>query len=144
MEIIKSNKLFSKIIKYLEVNDFFYLCSINKKTYKNFNDSNIWKEKLEYLINCNLKDKQIDYKYQYQLAYNSKNRQICSICNDIIIKDFYITPHDCHYGFKKCVKINENDNYNSYHSNCLKKNKNTIICPLCKYPTSGYQIGYNI
>ena len=145
MEILNSKKLFSKIIKYLETEDFFNLCIINKKTFKNFNDNNIWKEKLAGVINWNLKEKKLNYKDQFKIAYKSKNRDLCSICNKFIIKDFYMTLHDCHYGFNKEVSSNINkSDYISYHSDCLTKYKNLILCPLCKYPIVAYHIGFNV
>ena len=140
--------VFINVIKYLDVYDFLNLSSCNMNFYKYFSKNYIWKEKNSNIIDLNQK---IDnYKLQYIINFNSKNRNKCSICNDYIIQDFYISTHDCNYGFTKCTKCLKSSfcicgDYVSYHSKCInKENLFLIECPLCKTKIAAYHINYNI
>mgnify|MGYP003968159283 CR=1 FL=1 len=149
MNIFDSNKLFSLIIKYIDIKDFFNLSLTNRKNFNNFKSNKIWIEKLENIINPNIKSKIVDYKRQFFLNYYSSARNICSICNGNIIKDFYLTVHKCHYGFIQCVKCNSDikcncNNFNTYHTKCIIHTDNYIICPICNNNIIAYKIGLNI
>ena len=147
IKIIKKEFVFINIIKFLKIYDFINLSKCNRKLYSYFFKNYIWKEKNKNIININ--QNIINYKSQFIMNFNCKNRSLCSICNQYIIKDFYISMHNCNYGFIRCVKCNDLncicDTYSSYHSKCVSKvNNYIIVCPLCNQHINAYLINYNV
>jgi hypothetical protein len=139
--------VFISVIKFLSISDFLNLSNCNKKLRKYINFNYVWKEKNLTIINPKHIIK--NYKNQFIYNYRSKDNNICSICNDYIIQDFYISMHNCNYGFTKCVKCLDFkctcSEYLSFHSKCVKKdNFNIIECPLCKSKIAAYHINYNV
>lgn len=148
-KILEKEIVFINVIKFLKLNDFINLSTCNKKFSQLNNKSYIWKEKNRHIVNfCHLID---NYKKQYIMNYGAKDKNLCSICNQYIIQDFYILMHDCNYGFTDCVKCANSLNecgcgsYTTYHNKCLKKDNFYIAnCPLCKHKVAAYHINYNI
>jgi hypothetical protein len=148
MNILEREFIYSSIIKFITIKDFINLSITNKNLLNKLKKKYIWKQKLENILD---KDSNVDNYYrQVKLNYNSKSRNICSICNDYIIKNFFITNHDCNYGFLKCLKCENKSNctckpvLSSYHSKCIESDNNCIICPLCGTKTVGYFISINV
>jgi len=148
MYVLEIDIIYLNIINYLDLIDYYNFSRINKKNYCKFNNNKIWKIRLYEFLNNN--NKIVNYKNQYFMKYFSTNKNLCSICFKPIIKNFYISYHNCNYGFKNCIKCLKqdcicDDSFVSYHSDCLDVINNTSFkCPLCNRQTIGYKIFINI
>lgn len=128
----------------LDIKDIIIISNTNKSLNLLCNDDDMWRMKY-----FSFQKNNILYKKYMKYTYLKHSKQLCFICNKLLIKNVFLTFHNCSYILKKCYFckniICSCNKYILCHSECIKKmNNNIYTCQFCNNNIKGYLINYNI
>ena len=136
--------IFYIIFLNLDIRDIISLSITNSILNLLCKNERIWE--MKYF--CNYNNINLHKKYM-QYTYLKHSKKVCFFCNESLIKDIFLTFHNCSFILKRCYHcqniICSCKKYIMCHYNCIKKmNNNFYKCQLCNSNIKGYLINYNI